>query len=161
MTEAEWLACTDPKPMLEFLRSRARDRKLRLFAVACCRRIWHLLPGEQYRTLVEVAERHANGLASDEERAAAEHEFNFAHWDRTSGHNETVYGFAHEAVEQTALHNEGWQAARGACDQAPHAVGAATPRDGSPTWAAAQSGEAVVFPDEHRAVIRATTSIGR
>jgi hypothetical protein len=30
MTEAEWLACTDPKGMLAFLDGRASDRKLRL-----------------------------------------------------------------------------------------------------------------------------------
>jgi hypothetical protein len=34
MTEAEWLACTEPTPMLEFLRDKVSDRKLRLLACA-------------------------------------------------------------------------------------------------------------------------------
>jgi hypothetical protein len=33
MTKAEWLAGTDPTPMVEFLRGKASGRKLRLFAV--------------------------------------------------------------------------------------------------------------------------------
>jgi hypothetical protein len=62
MTEAEWLACTDPAPMLEFLGDRASSRKLRLFAVACCRRIWPLITEAHCREAVEVAERLADGL---------------------------------------------------------------------------------------------------
>jgi hypothetical protein len=105
MTEAEWLASTDPEAMLRFLlgkpavRSggllgwlglarqlpepgtagevRTSDRKLRLFACACCRRIWDLLVDERSRQGVEVAERYADGLASEDERKAAE----AAAWD--------------------------------------------------------------------------------
>src|SRR5262245_6634951 len=43
MTEAEWLACTDPEQMLRFVYGRVSNRKLRLFACACSRRIWHYL----------------------------------------------------------------------------------------------------------------------
>jgi hypothetical protein len=39
MTEAEWLECTDPQKMLEFLIERASERKLRLFLCIFCREI--------------------------------------------------------------------------------------------------------------------------
>src|SRR5205085_12129296 len=73
MTEGDWAGCTRPQAMLAYLEDRRGriDRKLRLFAVACCRRIRTFLTDERSRAAVEVGERWADGLASDLEAEAA------------------------------------------------------------------------------------------
>src|SRR3954463_729628 len=67
MIEAEWLGGNDPTPMLEFLRGKASDRKLRLFAVACCRRISHPTLGEYNLAAIQTVENYAEGIATDSE----------------------------------------------------------------------------------------------
>jgi hypothetical protein len=62
MTEAEWLACTDPQKMLEFLWGKASERKLRLFACSCCYRLhdlWGMMDG--CLEAVEFANLYADG----------------------------------------------------------------------------------------------------
>ncbi|HEX4608486.1 MAG TPA: Imm51 family immunity protein [Urbifossiella sp.] len=75
LTHADWLAASDPYPLLDLLRARTRcrtdPRRLHLFAAACCREAWHLLTDERSRRGIEVAERYADGLASDAELSAA------------------------------------------------------------------------------------------
>lgn len=70
MTEAEWLTCTNPTPMLEVLRDRTSDRKLRLFTCACGRFVGHLLTDSRSKEALAVAERFADGLASKVEMEA-------------------------------------------------------------------------------------------
>ena len=89
MTPTQWLSCDDPHAMLKALAEQPRcwrttmaawvglrhqgpsDRKVRLFAVGCCRRIWHLLVEPQSRAAVEVCEQFVDGLASRSELKAA------------------------------------------------------------------------------------------
>jgi hypothetical protein len=70
MTEAEWLACSDPTPMPEYLADKVSARKMRLFACACCRHSWNW-SGANNRVAIEVAERFADGEATTEELLAA------------------------------------------------------------------------------------------
>jgi hypothetical protein len=57
--------------MLEFLgqckQHRTSDRKLRLFACSCCRRVWHLLEDERSHRAVEAGEQLADELINLED----------------------------------------------------------------------------------------------
>jgi hypothetical protein len=66
MIEEEWQNTADPHAMLAFLQAKASDRKLRLFAVACSRRIWTVIDALG-QAAVEVSENYADGLAGTDE----------------------------------------------------------------------------------------------
>jgi hypothetical protein len=62
VTEEQWLACNDPRPMILHMRKqRMTDLRLRKFAVACCRRICHLIPLDEAGAAVNVGEQFASG----------------------------------------------------------------------------------------------------
>jgi hypothetical protein len=102
MTEYEWQNCTDPTPLLVFLRGKASERKLRLFAVACCRRVWRQMTDGPSRRVVGVAERYADGSAGEAERLFSS-KAAWAAWATPAG------AAAREAVEGDA-----WASASGA-----------------------------------------------
>lgn len=62
MTEAEWLAATDPEPMLRFAAGRASRRKLLLFGSTCGRRVWGAIALD-LKQAVKAAEQVADGRA--------------------------------------------------------------------------------------------------
>jgi hypothetical protein len=86
MTSGDWLTSTDLQAMLAFVQDsgRASERKLRLFAAACCRRVWERLDNRA-RRVVEAVER----LASESELRAAS--------DALIGH-----GHGHEVARSVA-----------------------------------------------------------
>jgi hypothetical protein len=63
MDQATWLSCGDPRALFDVVAPTATERKMRLLACACCRRIWRLLT-ERSRRAVEAAERFADGELS-------------------------------------------------------------------------------------------------
>src|SRR4051812_6514918 len=78
LREAGWLSAEDPTALLLDLkqhhgvaRGAGGRRRLRLFACACCRRVWRLFADEDGRRAVEVAERYADGRAGRDELVAA------------------------------------------------------------------------------------------
>jgi hypothetical protein len=74
MTEAEWLATPDAGEMLRYLGKKASGRKLRLFAVACVRRIGGLLTHDRSRRAADLAESYADRQVKWRELRAAQQE---------------------------------------------------------------------------------------
>ena len=72
MTEAEWDTGEDPTLLVDALRNRASERKLRLFGVLCCRQAWDFVADPPPRRVLDAAEVHADGTLCEDERRAAE-----------------------------------------------------------------------------------------
>jgi hypothetical protein len=71
MNEEEWLTSGAPEALLAACWKPASDRKKRLFGVACCRRVEHLLPDVRFKNAVRIAERFADGTSPPEALANA------------------------------------------------------------------------------------------
>ena len=106
MTEAEWLGRDKPANMLTFLREEMAGRedarrKIRLWAAACCRQLWHWFTNPRSRKLVEASERYADGEADFRDLKAA--------WDANG------YAVGPEAkgvrLARSASHRDIWQGA--------------------------------------------------
>lgn len=69
MTEGEWRTSVNLAGLVVAIQygRGLTMRKARLFCSAVCRRIWHLMPTDLRRETVEVAERYADGQASEKE----------------------------------------------------------------------------------------------
>jgi hypothetical protein len=133
MTEPEWLACADPQQMLDCLHGQASDRKLRLFAVACCRRIWTLVD-KDCRHLGVRTEDYADGQVSQEELLAARDEAHDSDWTAGLAFEEAAALEDIEAAAGDAAGNAAHAAADAATDYLPF-------REQSPAWAAARQAE--------------------
>jgi len=70
MTDPQWQSHTDPEPLLRALPAERYQRELRLFCIACVRRVAHLLP-DPCRQALDTAEHFAHGASSEAQLRAA------------------------------------------------------------------------------------------
>jgi hypothetical protein len=151
MTETEWLACTDPRPMIGFLGDRPSTRKLRLFACACCRTQWDRIEDEDVRKAIEAAERYADGLIRDS---------TVTNWYRRAARaRNRVRGVdfirhdLYQAVIEAALPDQYRGRVALAYWYVTHAMAHANTSSLVPTWNAAREQAATTFPPYLREII--------
>jgi hypothetical protein len=83
MTEEEWLVCSDPFAMMDYLGGRSSARKRVLFVVSCWRDAWDLIPEEKSRQAAQMLEQYAETtMVSDDEYILKQFEIEQGHWQR-------------------------------------------------------------------------------
>jgi hypothetical protein len=127
MFEARWVNCEDPEEMLRYLLGKTGDRKFRLFACACVRRVWRLLRDERSRSAVHMAERYADRPGGLTQLLSARREARLAeqYFHGLARHGEgadyEMARWAARAAEAT-VEDTGWDVACNAAWSAAHAV---------------------------------------
>jgi hypothetical protein len=71
MTKSEWESSADPGALLQYAGAKTSRRKRWLFACACCRQHWELLP-DSHRDWIQLAELHADGSVGEQDLATAQ-----------------------------------------------------------------------------------------
>ena len=97
------------------------DKDVRLFAIWCARQVDHLMTDARSKTALDVAERHAHGLATDDALDAA--------WAAASA--------AADAAASAAVWDAAWAAASAAADASASAAASDAAWDAA--WAAADA----------------------
>ena len=97
------------------------DREIRLYAVWCARQVQHLTKDQRSIDALDVAERYANGLANENELAAAS---DAAEWDAA-----WAVGAASDAAGSAAAGSAAASDAARAADAASDAAGSADAAD--------------------------------
>jgi hypothetical protein len=80
MTEQEWLQCQQVGRAWSAVRKRDSRRRHRLFLVACCRQVWHIMTDRRCRHAVRVAELYADDAALVDELNAARAAVRVRNW---------------------------------------------------------------------------------
>ncbi|WP_176158796.1 hypothetical protein [Burkholderia multivorans] len=128
------------------------DRDIRLFAVWCARQVEHLMEDQRSKDALNVAERFANGEATEEERAAAGAAAGAAARDARDARDvraaardaaRAAAGDAAWAAARAAAGNAAWVAARAAAWDA--AWAAAGDAAWAAAWDAAREAQAEMF----------------
>jgi hypothetical protein len=118
MTEPEWLDATDWIDLLPRVRwKKNKNRKLRLFSAACCRRIAHLFEDPRADEALRVSEQFADDETSGEQLREAQTEVLIAVREAVAEHGPHTLAWARDAVWRTTRRKSVWEGAE-SCQRA-------------------------------------------